>query len=74
MESTMNTKEFKMQLSFTIQEAVQATGIGRTKLYEYINSGELEAKKIGKRTIVLKHDLDSFLNNLRSYGVSESEE
>ena len=70
----MNTKEFKMQLSFTIQEAVQATGIGRTKLYEYINSGELEAKKIGKRTIVLKHDLDSFLNNLRSYGVSESEE
>ena len=70
----MNTKEFKMQLSFTIQETVQAIGIGRTKLYEYINSGQLKAKKIGKRTIVLKRDLDSFLDNLQSYSVSESEE
>ncbi len=55
------------QLSLSIEEAKAATGLGRTKLYQLINSGELKAKKIGKRTIVLKDDLEAFLNGLQSY-------
>ncbi len=56
-----------MQLSLSIEEACAATGLGRTKLYELINSGQLRARKIGKRTIILKDDLDAFLSGLQSY-------
>ena len=60
-----------MQLSFSIEEASATTGIGRTKLYEAINSGALRARKLGKRTIILKEDLDSFLAELASYPVRQ---
>jgi excisionase family DNA binding protein len=56
-----------MQLSLSIEEARAATGIGRTKIYEAINSGILRARKLGKRTIILKDDLDAFLSGLESY-------
>ena len=56
-----------MQHALSIEETMSATGIGRTKLYELINAGELKAKKIGKRTIILKTDLDEFLVGLESY-------
>lgn len=56
-----------MQLSLSIEEVRAATGIGRTKLYEAISKGNLKARKFGKRTIVLKDDLDSFLANLEAY-------
>jgi len=56
-----------MHLSFSIDEVCAATGIGRTKLYEAINKGLLPAKKYGKRTIILKNDLENFLSSLDSY-------
>ena len=56
-----------MQLSFSIEEVRTATGIGRTKIYEAIGKGNLKARKFGKRTIVLKDDLDAFLANLEAY-------
>ena len=56
-----------MQLSLSIEEVRAATGIGRTKLYQAINSGALKAKKYGKRTIVLKDDLNAFLSSLQTY-------
>lgn len=62
-----------MQHALSIDETMSATGIGRTKLYELINAGELKAKKIGKRTIVLKADLEEFLSNLQDYASSEME-
>lgn len=62
-----------MQHALSIEETMSATGIGRTKLYELINTGELKAKKIGKRTIVLKADLEDFLSNLQDYTSNEME-
>ncbi len=61
------------QMSLSIEEARAATGLGRTKLYQLINSGELKARKIGKRTIILKTDLENFLSGLESYD-SKAEE
>ena len=43
-----------------INDAARMIGIGRTKLYELISSGELETVKIGKATRVTTaslHDL-----------------
>lgn len=56
-----------MQLSYSIEEACQITGIGRTKLYEAISNGLLSAKKYGKRTIILRSDLEKFLDRLSDY-------
>jgi excisionase family DNA binding protein len=39
-------------------------GIGRTKIYEAISSGELVARKCGKRTLILRTDLQEFLSDL----------
>ena len=60
-----------MQLSLSIEEAQVATGIGRTKIYQAINSGALRARKLGKRTIILKSDLEEFLSGLESYAAAD---
>lgn len=61
-----------MQFSLSIEEVCSSTGLGRTKLYQLMNSGELKAHKIGKRTIILKDDLNEFLNNLEAYQCQNS--
>lgn len=59
------------QISFSVEEAKDLTGIGRTKLYQAINSGALKARKFGKRTIILRDDLNAFLVSLESYPAIE---
>lgn len=39
-------------LSVRIATAVKLTGIGRSTLYELINSGEIETVKIGRSTYI----------------------
>ncbi len=41
--------------------------MGRTKIYEHINKGQLLARKNGRRTLILKEDLEIFLQNLPKY-------
>lgn len=40
------------KLAYRIDEAVAATGIGRTSLYEMIKAGALKTRKIGRRTLI----------------------
>jgi excisionase family DNA binding protein len=47
-----------------VEEAVVVSGIGRSKLYEFIKSGELVARKSGKTTIILRSDIMTLLENL----------
>lgn len=55
------------QLAVSIEEAQIMSGLGRTKIYELMNAGVLPARKSGKRTLILKADLDAFLASLPSY-------
>jgi excisionase family DNA binding protein len=48
----------------SVFEACRVAGIGRTKIYEAISDGRLKARKLGKRTLVLRGDLQAFLDNL----------
>ena len=48
----------------SVSEACRVSGIGRTKMYEAISDGRLKARKLGKRTLVLRGDLQAFLDNL----------
>lgn len=45
----------------SLPEVCQVSGLGRTKIYEAISDGRLKARKCGKRTIVLRSDLQEFL-------------
>jgi excisionase family DNA binding protein len=48
----------------TIQQTKQITGIGRTRIYQLLDSGTLKAVKYGKSTLVLKSSIDAFVEHL----------
>ncbi len=51
-----------IKLAYRIDEAVKATGLGRSFLYERIAEGSLKSVKIGGRRLILQEDLVAFLN------------
>jgi len=53
-----------MTVSLSIPEAVKASGIGRTTIFDMIKTGRLPAKKLGARTIILRSDLEAFVTSL----------
>jgi excisionase family DNA binding protein len=52
------------QRAFSIQEFSKAYGIGRTKIYEELNSGRLRGRKIGRRTLIAELDAEDWLRRL----------
>ena len=58
------SEEIEPKLAFSIPEAVRATGIGKTTLYEEIAAGRLIARKRGSSTIILTGDLNDYLEAL----------
>lgn len=53
----MTTIPFAHRISCTIPEACEATGLGRTKLYEEMDSGRVETTTVGRRRLVLVRSL-----------------
>ncbi|MHC2317539.1 excisionase family DNA binding protein [Bradyrhizobium diazoefficiens] len=53
---------FRERISCTIDEACVATGLGRTKLYELIGSGQLITTTIGRRRLVIVRSLLALLD------------
>ncbi|MBK6708510.1 MAG: helix-turn-helix domain-containing protein [Sphingomonadales bacterium] len=47
----------------SISDAATALGIGRTKTYEMLNSGELESIQIGTRRLVKLDSIKAFIEN-----------
>lgn len=61
----MNTRAHDLAPEgLTLAQASTVSGIGRTKLYEAISNGLLTARKFGNRTIILRGDLQRFLEAL----------
>jgi len=54
------------KLAYTIPEAVAASGIGRSKLYQLIKEGAIVPRKAGRRTLILTADLTRLIDNLPS--------
>ncbi len=54
----------RLRLALSIAEATVEAGVGRDSIYQAIRTGALVAKKYGRRTIILRRDLDRFLNSL----------
>jgi len=51
------------KLAYTIAEAVTASGIGRSFLYNEIKLGRIAVRKAGKHTLILREELIKYLNN-----------
>jgi hypothetical protein len=65
----MTTIPFAERPSCTIEEACQATGLGRTKLYEEMAAGRVQTTYVGRRRLVL---VPSLLRLLTLDGVDQS--
>jgi excisionase family DNA binding protein len=69
--STANGREakaipFAERLSCTIDEACEATGLGRTKLYELVATGQLITTTVGRRRLVMVRSLFALLDKTTS--------
>jgi excisionase family DNA binding protein len=51
-------------LLYTIPDACEALGIGRSHLYELMDSGELYSVKLGKRRLIPQWALETFVEGL----------
>ena len=53
-------------LCVRVKVAARMMGIGRTKLYELIGNGEVEAIKVGKATLVTTASLNAMIDRRRA--------
>lgn len=51
-------------LAYTIAQAAKVAGIGRSTLYSELSAGKLQARKLGRRTLILASDLSLWLSSL----------
>ena len=66
--ANLTTNPTQRGLAVSIGEAAQLIGLGRTRINELIKSGELPARKAGRRTLLLRADVETFLQNLPVIG------
>jgi len=55
------TRPAETPLAHSIEDAARLTSCGRTAIYEAIKRGALTARKRGRRTLILDHDLRAWL-------------
>ncbi len=54
------------KLAYTVDQLGQASGVGRTKIYQEVKAGRLHPTKLGKRSIILAEDAKAWLDSHRS--------
>ncbi len=57
----------------SIDETCAVAGVKKTKIYEMINSGELPAKKLGRKTVILTSDIEAFFKGLKPFKTGEAQ-
>ncbi len=58
------------KLAFPIKEAVIASGLARSRIYELLGTGHLEGRKAGRRTLVLGDSLRNYIASLPAAKIS----
>lgn len=49
-------------IATSVSGAAKALGLGRTTIYELINSGRLETVKLGRRTLIKTASIHALIN------------
>ena len=57
------------RMAFSVAEAARVSDSCRDKLYGDIRDGRLRAKKNGRRTVILRSDLEAYLAALPDFGL-----
>jgi excisionase family DNA binding protein len=52
------------RLAFSLAGAASAIGVGKSTLHELIATGKLPVRKLGRRSLVLREDLEDYLQGL----------
>ena len=60
-------------LAYTVKEACACSRAGKTTLYAAIRRGELVARKLGSKTLILAEDLHSWIESLPTITSNSSE-
>jgi excisionase family DNA binding protein len=50
---------------YTVNETLTVLSIGRTSLYQLVQSGDLKPGKLGKKTLIYASDIAALLTKLR---------
>jgi excisionase family DNA binding protein len=50
--------------TFNVPTAAAAIGISRARLYQLIGAGDLEARKVGSKTVVLRSEIERYVAGL----------
>lgn len=54
------------RISYSVEDAAEATGVGRSFLYLAIKNGELASLKLGKRRLLMRADILAWLATKRA--------
>ena len=61
-----------MKLTYTVSEASKVLGIGRTKMYELVNSGEIRSIRFGDAIRISKTYVDELINPNTAEGQNDA--
>ena len=62
--STMVPGPVSGPFALSVNEAIKFSGIGRTKFYELLANKKIPARKCGRRTLILRSELEEALKSL----------
>ena len=63
----MNTQLYS-PIAISVREAAQRLGLGRTKIYELMQSGELQSRTVGRRRLISMASVAAMLDQPTNEG------
>ena len=75
MKNTINELDEKEKIRYdsdnlklySIKDAVEILRVSRSKVYDLINSGKLQAQKLGTRVLIRRQVLKDFIDTMDHY-------
>lgn len=61
-----------MPIAYTVKEACSISCAGKTTLYAAIRRGDLVARKLGTKTLILEEDLRCWIEHLPTIAAASS--
>ena len=52
------------RLAFSLADAASLIGVGKSTLHDLIATGKLPVRKLGRRSLVLREDLEDYVQSL----------
>lgn len=72
MSDTIADDADSIERAFTVPEAAERLGASRSRLYTLIQSGQIVAHKLGRRTVIRQSEIVRFLDTLPEYGADDA--